>query len=47
MGIMTKQSDQQLELRLDNNDYDESQLIEVRVALNMPYQNEQADFERH
>ena len=47
MGIMTKESDQHLELRLDNNDYDESQLIEVRVALNMPYQNDQAEFERH
>ena len=47
MGIMTKQSDQQLEVRLDNNDYDESQLVEVRVALNMPYQNDQAEFERH
>ena len=36
-----------LKLRLDNNQYDESQLIEVRVPLNIPYQNDQADFERH
>ena len=47
MGIITKQYDQKLELRLDNNDYHESQLVEVRVPLNMPYQNEQAEFERH
>ncbi|MGZ8559206.1 MAG: hypothetical protein ACXWWC_12770 [Chitinophagaceae bacterium] len=47
MNILAKESDQQLELRLDNNDYHESQLIEVRVPLNMPYQNDQAEFERH
>jgi hypothetical protein len=47
MGIMAKDADQQLELQLDNNEYDESQLIEVRVALNIPYQNDQAEFERH
>lgn len=47
MNILTENADQQLELRLDNNDYDESQLIEIRVALNVPYQNDQADFERH
>lgn len=47
MNILTENADRQLELRLDNNDYDDSQLIEVRVALNLPYQNEQADFERH
>ena len=47
MNILTKDADQQLELRLDNNEYDESQLVEVRVALNIPYQTEQSDFERH
>jgi hypothetical protein len=47
MNIIAENADQQLELRLDNNDYHESQLIEIRVALNMPYQNEQAEFERH
>jgi hypothetical protein len=47
MNIMTENADQRLELRLDNNEYDESQLIEVRVALNMPYQNEKSEFERH
>jgi hypothetical protein len=44
---MTKGADRQLELALDNNEYDESELIELRVPLNIPYQNDQADFERH
>jgi hypothetical protein len=29
------------------NDYDESQLIEIRVALDMPYQVSSSEFERH
>jgi hypothetical protein len=47
MNMMAKNADQQLELRLDKNDYDEAQLIELKVPLNVPYQNDQADFERH
>ncbi|MFI5133923.1 MAG: hypothetical protein ACHQEB_06280 [Chitinophagales bacterium] len=31
---------------IDKNEYDESQLIEIRVALNMPYQERFTDFER-
>ena len=46
-SILSKNADKRLEVRLDNNQYDETQLIEMRVALNMPYQNDQADFERH
>ena len=45
--ILTKKSDQQLEAKLDKEEYDESQLLEVRVALNVPYQLDQAEFERH
>jgi hypothetical protein len=45
--FLEKKADQHLEARLDNNDYDESQLIEMRVALDMPYQVSQAEFERH
>ncbi len=47
MEVMTKNADQQLELQLDNNEYDESQLMEVKIALNIPYQKEQSEFERH
>jgi hypothetical protein len=39
-------ADQQLEARLDLNDYDESLLIEMRVPLNMPYQTQSSGFER-
>jgi hypothetical protein len=45
--LLADKADEKLVARIDREDYDESQLIEVKVALNMPYQNEQADFERH
>ena len=44
---MEKDADKQLEARLDDNKYDESQLIEMRVALDVPYQTSQSEFERH
>jgi hypothetical protein len=44
--LQTK-ADNQLEARLDVNDYDESQLIEIRVELNIPYQYSWSNFERH
>ncbi len=46
-AYLQKKADNQLEAKIDVNDYDESQLIEIRVALNMPYQNSSSDFERH
>lgn len=46
-NILTKDADQQLEAQLDNNEYDESQLVEVRIPLNMPYQRSETGFERH
>ncbi len=46
-AFLQKTAARHLELRLDNNDYDESQLIELRVSLNMPYQTSQSEFERH
>lgn len=42
-----KKADNQLEAKIDVNDYDESQLIEIRVALDMPYQVSSSQFERH
>ncbi len=39
-------ADQRLEAKLDRHDYDEAQLIEMRVPLNMPYQVSSSDFER-
>jgi hypothetical protein len=44
---MQVHADNKLESRIDNNEYDESQLIEIRVAMNMPYQERFTDFERH
>ena len=45
--VLSEKADQRLETQLDNNDYDEAELIEVSVPLNVPYQNVQGDFERH
>ena len=46
-GYIQKQADQQLAVQLDNHHYDESQLIELKVELQVPYQTQDADFERH
>lgn len=35
-----------LEALLDKNDYDESQLVELKVAMNLPYQTSRSSFER-
>jgi hypothetical protein len=47
IDLMQQKADTKLEARLDNNDYDESQLIEIRVTMNMPYQQRYTEFERH
>jgi hypothetical protein len=39
-------ADQKMERRLDISDYNETELIEIRTPLNMPYQNSSTDFER-
>jgi hypothetical protein len=46
-NYLQKKADRQLENRIDIKDYNESQLIEIKVALNMPYQNNSSGFERH
>lgn len=46
-SMMENKADQQLEAQLDNNQYEESALIEIRVPLNLPYQTSQSEFERH
>lgn len=45
-GFIEQQVNSALEARLDQQDYDESQLIEIRVTLTLPYQTDWADFER-
>jgi hypothetical protein len=47
ISAMQDVADQKLETSLDNSDYDESDLIEIKVAFNMPYQQRFTDFERH
>lgn len=44
--FLQQKADIELEARLDQADYDESQLIELRVTLNLPYQTNWTDFER-
>jgi hypothetical protein len=46
VNYLEKKADHQLESRIDVNDYDESQLLEIRVSLNLPYQNTWTEFER-
>jgi hypothetical protein len=47
INLIQQKADTKLEARLDNSEYEESQLIEIRVAMNMPYQQRYTDFERH
>ncbi len=44
---MQERADQKLETLLDNSEYDESQLVEIKVATNMPYQQRFTEYERH
>ena len=46
-GFLQNRSDIQLEAKLDQNDYDASQLFEIRVPLNLPYHNDWQEFERY
>jgi len=44
--FMQDNADRKLEARLDNSEYEESQLIEIRTSMNLPYQQRFTDFER-
>lgn len=45
-NYMEQQQSTQLELQLDNKQYDETALIEIRVPVNLPYQTDWKEFER-
>jgi hypothetical protein len=47
ISVMQDVADEKLETVLDMSDYDESDLIEIKVAFDMPYQQRFTDFERH
>lgn len=40
-------TNENLEALLDNNSYDESQLIELKIPVNLPYQTSWASYERY
>lgn len=42
-----KEAKAQLEFFLDNNSYDESQLIELKVPVHLPYQGNWSDYQRY
>lgn len=42
-----QRADLVLEQKLDKSEYDESQLIEIKVPLKLPYQNNWKEFERY
>lgn len=46
-GYLQQHADQQLEARIDAHHYDDAELIEIKVALNLPYQSVNTSFERH
>ena len=46
-SYLQQQSDTKFEAKLDNNEYDETQLIELRVPINLPYHNDWKGFERY
>ena len=46
-NYMQHKADIRLESKLDNNHYDESQLIEIKVPINLPYQTTWSSFERY
>ncbi len=45
--LMQENVSSKLEASLDKNEYDEAKLIEIRIPLNMPYQERYTEFERH
>ena len=47
VDYMQHKADIQLEARLDKNQYDESQLVELKVAIHLPYQTSWAAYERY
>ena len=46
MNMIEQKANARLEARLDNNEYDEASLLEIKVPLDLPYQTDWKDFER-
>ena len=46
MDYVQQKADTHFEIKLDNKEYDESALIEIRVPVTLPYQTDWKEFER-
>ncbi|MBS1511286.1 MAG: hypothetical protein JST86_10635 [Bacteroidetes bacterium] len=46
VSLLVKKADQTLELALDNNRYNDNELISVKKAIHLPYYNNQKEFTR-
>lgn len=46
INYLQDRADKELNIQLDNHQYNESELTELRIPLNMPYQNNSSEFER-
>jgi hypothetical protein len=46
-AYLLNRSDEKMEARVDSNDYDESQLVELRVPIHLPYHNDWSDWESY
>jgi hypothetical protein len=44
---MQQKLNDQLEVRLDNNAYDESQLVELKIPMHLPYQTSRSSYQRY
>jgi len=47
VDYMQQKLNDQLEVRLDNNAYDESQLVELKIPMHLPYQTSWASYQRY
>src|ERR1044071_4598320 len=47
VDYLQHKSDTRLEARLDKNNYNESELIELKIPIHLPYQTSWAEFERY
>jgi len=45
-NYLQNKADAELNAKIDVNDYDESELLEIKVPINIPYQYTSTDFER-
>src|SRR5438309_1380203 len=45
-NYLQSRSDRQIEKRLDQNNYNEKDLVSLKFALNLPYMNDQSEYQR-